>query len=167
MGGKSKREGRYIYPHVHMADTVVQQNLTHHCKATMKSESVGHSVVSDSATSWTIARQASLSMGFSRQEYWSGLSFPSPGDRPNPGIKPRSPALQADSLTSEPLEKPSEGKIQGHRANGRSLERCPRLLCMVHGFPNISQTLSSAYPGPLLICTTGTLKCVLLISFLL
>jgi len=41
-------------------------------------------------------------MGFSRQDYWSGLPFPSPGDLPNPGIKPRSPTLQADSLTSEP-----------------------------------------------------------------
>ena len=44
----------------------------------------------------------SLSMGFSRQEYWSGLPFPSPGDLPNPGIEPRSPALEADTLTSEP-----------------------------------------------------------------
>ena len=43
-------------------------------------------------------------MEFSRQEYWSGLPFPSPGDLPDPGIKPRSPALQADSLPSEPLE---------------------------------------------------------------
>ena len=48
-------------------------------------------------TPWTVARQAPLSMGFSRQEYWSGLSFPSPGDLPNPGIEPGSPALQADS----------------------------------------------------------------------
>ena len=53
------------------------------------------------ATSWTVARQAPPSMGFSRQEYWSGLSFPSPGDLPDPGIEPRSPALQADTLTSE------------------------------------------------------------------
>ena len=45
---------------------------------------------------WTVAHQAPLSMGFSRQEYWSGLPFPSPRDLPNPGIKPRSPALQAD-----------------------------------------------------------------------
>ena len=52
-------------------------------------------------TLWTVARQAPLSMGFSRQEYWSGLSFPSPGDLPDPGIEPRSPALQADTLTSE------------------------------------------------------------------
>ena len=50
------------------------------------------------ATPWTIALQAPLSMGFSRQEYWSGLPFPSPRDLLNPGIKPRSPALQADSL---------------------------------------------------------------------
>ena len=49
---------------------------------------------------------ASLSMGFSRQEYWSGLPFPSPGDLPDLGIEPRSPALQADALTSEPPGKP-------------------------------------------------------------
>ena len=52
-------------------------------------------------TPWTVAHQASLSMGFSRQEYWSGLPFPSPEDLPDPGIEPWSPALQADSL---PLE---------------------------------------------------------------
>ena len=46
---------------------------------------------------WTVAHQAPVSMGFSRQEYWSGLALPSPGDLPNPGIEPRSPALQADS----------------------------------------------------------------------
>ena len=54
------------------------------------------------ATLWTIAHQALLSMGFSRQDYWSGLPFPSPGDLPDPGIEPRSPALEADALTSEP-----------------------------------------------------------------
>ena len=53
-------------------------------------------------TLWTVAYQAPLSMGFPRQEYWSGLPFPSPGDLPNPGIEPRSPALEADTLTSEP-----------------------------------------------------------------
>ena len=47
-------------------------------------------------TLWTVAHQAALSIGFSRQEYWSGLPFLSPGDLPNPGIKPRSPTLQAD-----------------------------------------------------------------------
>ena len=58
------------------------------------------------ATSWTVAHQASLSMGFSRHEYWSGLPFPSPGDLPNPGIEPGSPALWADTLPSEPPGKP-------------------------------------------------------------
>ena len=52
-----------------------------------------------------LARQAPLSMGFSRQEYWSGLPFPTPGDLSNPGIKPRFPALQADYLPFEPQEK--------------------------------------------------------------
>ena len=50
---------------------------------------------------WTLACQAPLSMEFSRQEHWSGLPFPSPGDLPDPGIESRSPALQADSLPSE------------------------------------------------------------------
>ena len=50
------------------------------------------------ATPWTVAKQAPLSMGFPRQEYWSGLPYPSPGDLPEPGIKPASSALQAYSL---------------------------------------------------------------------
>ena len=58
------------------------------------------------ATPWTVAHQASPSMGFSRQEYWSGLPFPSPGDLPDPGIQPGSPALGADALTSEAPGKP-------------------------------------------------------------
>ena len=53
------------------------------------------------ATPWTVACQVPLSMGFSRQEYWSGLPFPSPGDLPDPGIEPGSPTLQTDSLLSE------------------------------------------------------------------
>ena len=65
---------------------------------------VSRSVMSDSfVSSWTIANQAPLSLGFSRQECWSGLPLPTPGDLPNPGIEPRSPALQADSLLSESL----------------------------------------------------------------
>ena len=58
-------------------------------------------------TPWTIAHQAPLSVGFSRQEYWSGLPVPSPGDLPDPAIEPGSSALQADSLSSEP-----PGKIE-------------------------------------------------------
>ena len=57
-------------------------------------------------TLWTVACHAPPSLGFSRQEYWSGLPFPFPGDLPNPGTEPRSPALQADSLLSEPSGKP-------------------------------------------------------------
>ena len=55
-------------------------------------------------TLWTVARQAPLSMVFSRQEYWNGLPFPPLGDLPNPGFKPGSPALQVDSLPLEPSE---------------------------------------------------------------
>ena len=57
-------------------------------------------------TPWTVFRQAPLSMGFSRQEYWSGVPRPSPEDLPNPGTEPGSPALQADSLPSKPPRKP-------------------------------------------------------------
>ena len=53
------------------------------------------------ATPWTVGYQAPPSLGFSRQEYWSGLPFPSPGELPDPGIEPRSPTLEADVLTSE------------------------------------------------------------------
>ena len=59
------------------------------------------------ATPWTVACQAPLSMGFSRQEYWSGLLFPSPGNLSNPGIEPWPPALQADSLPTKLQAKPA------------------------------------------------------------
>ena len=58
------------------------------------------------ATLWTVAYQASPSMGFSRQEYWSGLPFPSPGDLPDPGIEPWFPTLEVEALTSGPPGKP-------------------------------------------------------------
>ena len=63
-------------------------------------------VMSNSVTQWTVALQAPLSMGFSRQEYWSGFPCPPPGDLPNPGIKLESSALQVDSLPTEPPGKP-------------------------------------------------------------
>ena len=69
----------------------------------------------------TVARQAPLSMGFSRQEYWSGLPFPSAGDIPDPGIEPRSPALQADTLPSEPPAKP---EIEFTGSKGLRMSRC-------------------------------------------
>ena len=64
---------------------------------------------------WTVACQAPLSMGFSRWEYWNGLPFPSPEDLPNPGIKPGSPALQADSLLTELWGKPLGHRLAGKR----------------------------------------------------
>ena len=64
------------------------------------------------ATPWTVAYRAPPSMEFSRQEYWSGLPFPSPGDLPDSGIEPGSPTLQADALPSEPPGKPLIYPIQ-------------------------------------------------------
>ena len=64
------------------------------------------------AIPWTEASQVPLSVGFSRQEHWSGLPFPSPGDLPNPGIEPGSPEFQVDSLSSEPPEKPEAEGIK-------------------------------------------------------
>ena len=93
-------------------------SVQEHCKWCMLSHSVCAKSLSHVwlfVTLWTVALQAPLSMGFSRQEYWSGLPFSSPGDLPNPGIEPGSPALQADALSSEPPGKP------------KSLWSCPTL----------------------------------------
>ena len=70
---------------------------------------VSCSLISNSEIPWTIARQTPLSMELSRQEYWSGLLFPSPRDFPDPGIEPRSPALQENSLLTELQGKPTSG----------------------------------------------------------
>ena len=67
------------------------------------------------ATPWTVAYQAPPSLGFFRQEYWSGLPFPSPGDLPNPGIEPGSPLLQADALPSEPPGKSAVKEVYKER----------------------------------------------------
>ena len=66
---------------------------------------------------WSAAHQASLSMVFPRQEYWNGLPFPSPGDLPNPGMEPRSPALAGELFTTEPPGKPLE-KVTSHFPGG-------------------------------------------------
>ena len=66
-------------------------------------------------TPWTVAHQSPLSMGFPRQDYWSGLPFSSPGDLPYPGIKPESPALAGGFFTAEPPGKPH--KDDGSRLN--------------------------------------------------
>ena len=67
-----------------------------HCPSESEKSKISH-ISRLFAALWTVAHQASLPMGFSRQEYWSGLPFPSPGDLPNPGTEPRSPAFRADS----------------------------------------------------------------------
>ena len=94
------------------------------------------------ATLWTVTYQAPPSMGFSRQEYWSGWPFPSPGILPNPGIESGSPALQADALTSEPPGKPTAAAVAA-----KSLQSCSTLCdpmdCRLPGSPihGISQAI--------------------------
>ena len=86
--------------------------VTFCCRQVEEEEVKSFSRVQLFATPWTVPYQASLSIGFSRQGYWSGLPFPSPGDLPDPGIEPRSPALQADALLSEPPGKSiAEGQM--------------------------------------------------------
>ena len=87
-----------------------ERNITEALKVKVKSLSC----VQLFATPWTVAHQAPPSMGFSRQEYWSGLLFPSPGDLPDPGIETRSPALQADALKAilkEKMKNSNTGKL--------------------------------------------------------
>ena len=87
--------------HIYLIDFIVQQRPIKHCKAIMKKVKVlvthSYQTLCDPLD---CSPPGSLSLGFSRQAYWSGLPFPSPGDLPDPGIKLRSPALQADSLLS-------------------------------------------------------------------
>ena len=90
------------------------------------------------ATLWTVAHQAPLSMEFSRQEYWSGLPLPSPGDLSDPGIKARSPALQADSLLSEPPGKPlghMEATVQFSSVTQSCPTLCEPMNCSTSGLP--------------------------------
>ena len=92
---------------------------------------------------WILAHQAPLSMKFSRQQYWSGLPCPPPGNLPNPGIKPRSPALQADSLLTEPPGKP----ILFHWFSSVAQSRptlCNPMDCSMPSFPVHHQPLELA-----------------------
>ena len=82
------------------------------CKAPCDCKNLSFPFVWIFAIPWTVAQQAPLSMGFPRQEYWSGLLCPSPGDLPNPGSEPRSPALQADSLHSESQGRPPSPLVE-------------------------------------------------------
>ena len=85
------------------------------------------------ATPWTVAHWAPPTMEFPRQEYWSGLSFPSPGDLPDPGIEPGSPAFQADALPSKPPGKPSGGK-------GETSPHCASCWAELHKEPTTHTT---------------------------
>ena len=85
-------------------------------------------VRSNSVTPWTTAHQAPLSMGFSRQEYWSGLPFPPPGELSDPGIKPTSPALAGRFFTTEPPRKPQESTGECEQMKLISLKK----LCQIH-----------------------------------
>ena len=102
--------GRLLYPCSEFIrkQTPIHEDLLFHSKLryfTLKISTGSGGLVTKSCltleTPWTVACQAPLSMRFSRQEYWSGWPFPSPGDLPDPGIEPRSPALQVDSLLTE------------------------------------------------------------------
>ena len=96
------------------------------------------------ATPWTVAYQAARSNGFSMQEYWSWLPFPSPGDLPDPGMEPRSPALQADTLPSEPPGKPQPYTTGVHFTIW---------YCIILGWPNHSFGFShKLLPNTLLAC---------------
>ena len=90
------------------------------------------------ATPWTVAYQASLSMGFSKQEYPSGLPFPSPEDVPDPEIKPGSPALRADALPSEP-----SGRLMKRKVNWSSKLQCCLILKNCQICPSVTTTLIS------------------------
>ena len=101
---------------------------------------------------WTVAHQAPPSMGFSRQEYWSGLPFPSPGDLPDPGIKPRSPTLQADALTSAPPGKLPSLYEGGAQIRGQSV---PNLASITQTDRNPCSGLTCAVKMAHLSCPEG------------
>ena len=115
------------------------------------------------ATPWSVAHQAPLSMGFSRQEYWSGLPFPSLGDLPDLGIEPRSPSLQADTLASElPGKTPtivwpqinSRKVTQLHPSTGNWIKDLLGMALPIRTRPNfsISQSLpSGSFSKPLIL----------------
>ena len=118
-----KKKKRKKHPFQDFSGGLVIKNLPAHAGNTISIPGLGRSYMLQATkvkvkvkllspiqlfvTPWTIAYQDPQSMEFSRQEYWSGLPFPSPGDLPDPGIEPRSPALQADALLSEPAAKPA------------------------------------------------------------
>ena len=102
------------------------------------------------ATPWTVAYQAFPSMGFSRQEYWSGLPFPSPGDFPNPGIELGSPTLEADVLTSEPPGKLPNICISSVQLNSVA-QLCPTLCNPMNHSSQASLSITNSRSSPKLM----------------
>ena len=99
--------------------------------------------MSDSVTFWTVDQQDPLSMEFSRQEYWSGLPFPSPGDLPDPGIKPRSSIFQADSLPFEPPGKLPHNSIYSIQLVAQScLTLCDPMTAICYASLSITNSRS-------------------------
>ena len=101
-GGPVRYRGCWMLPYSQASHEHHERRCHGHSPNYDLARSRSRSVTSASVTPWTVARQPPLSVAFPRQEYWSGWPFPSPGDLPNPEIKPGSPALQADSLPTEP-----------------------------------------------------------------
>ena len=114
-------------------------------------------------TPWTVVHQAPLSMGFSRQEYWSGLPFPSPGDLPDPGIEARSPALQANTLTSEPPGKSSDLHIIPFKLPSSRVKPQP----LSKELTRTNQNVSGGHPDPpgLFLLFSGRLVTFRYLSF--
>ena len=111
----------------HLGLKIVSLTKKYTVSPTVSKLSVSRPVVPDSLRPpWTAAHQAPLSMRFTKQGYWSGLPFPSPGDLPNPAIEPGSPALQADSLPPELHGKPfalsGQGKVSVNRMNSHKAQ---------------------------------------------
>ena len=107
-------------------------------------------------TPWAVACQAPLSIGFPKQEYWSGLPFPSSGDLPNPGIKPRSPALQAGSLLSEPPGKPVYVFID--------ILNTPLFLLLLSLCLSLPLTLSPSHPSPFFLASLPSSPALLCVT---
>ena len=120
-------------------------DMTNQLSTTTQRKCQAFSPVQLFTTSWTVAHQAPLSIEFSRQEYWSGLPFPSPGDLPNLGTELGSPALQADSLPSEPPGKPQ------HSIPSKYLDSCQEQKCrQVDGIKLMLSILLVVPNGPML-----------------
>ena len=118
-------------------------------RTSLKSEIVRHSVASNCLQPHRLVHLAPLSMGFSKQGYWSGLPFPSPGDLPDPGMEPRSPALQVDSLPSEPA-----GKLTLDTKKNQIFQSLNSSMPGLTFFPFLSSSISLVVEAPAERCSS-------------